>query len=367
MGTMNYQQIFQQHYEGKRVLVTGHTGFKGSWMIAWLHKLGAVVKGYALEPEQADELFDLIEGNKLCDSIIADVCDKRRLQEEIDRFQPDFIFHLAAQALVRLSYDQPVKTFETNVIGTLNVLDAVRQIEKPCVVVIVTTDKVYNNEEWYYPYRETDRLGGRDPYSASKACAELVVSSYRDSFFNPGNFQQHRKCIATARAGNVIGGGDFSKDRIVPDIIRALTKEEDVIVRNPSAVRPWQHVLEPLSGYLLLGCLLHEDHKTYSGAWNFGPYNEKAMTVGELVHTMLKLWGSGSYTIPQISSNLHEAGLLQLDISRSMNILKWKPRLGTEKSIEMVVEEYKELAAGNYEIVFREIETYVSQTDYLYA
>lgn len=250
---MNYKAIFESAYKGKKVLLTGHTGFKGSWMLAWLQQLGATVKGYALAPENETDLYYLLDADKLCDSVIADIRDQNKISEVVKEFQPDFVFHFAAQPLVRRSYKMPVYTFEVNVMGTANVLEAVRHLSKSCSVVIVTTDKVYENKEWGIPYRETDPLGGYDPYSASKAAAEMVVSSCRNSFFNPGDFEKHKKGVASARAGNVIGGGDRAKDRIIPDIIRGIEKNESIVVRNPEAVRPWQHVLEPLSGYLLLG------------------------------------------------------------------------------------------------------------------
>jgi CDP-glucose 4,6-dehydratase len=349
---------FEYTYRGKKVFVTGHTGFKGSWLIAWLHQLGAEVKGYALEPESKDDLFYRINGNALCHSVIADVRDKETLASAIVSFEPDFIFHLAAQPLVRLSYQQPIETFDINVMGTVHLLDALRALQKPCTVVVITTDKVYDNKEWFHPYRESDSLGGYDPYSASKACTELVVSSYRNSFFSTGQLQRHQKAVASARAGNVIGAGDFSKDRIIPDIVKALQKEETVLVRNPSAVRPWQHVLEPLSGYLLLGGLLQSNARQFSGAWNFGPYNDDSLTVEQIVKTVLEIWGKGSYSINSNADQLHEAGLLRLDISKSLNVLQWKPKLDAKKSLALTVEGYRELGAGNNQIIFQQIDHY---------
>ncbi|UOR03954.1 CDP-glucose 4,6-dehydratase [Hymenobacter aerilatus] len=328
-------------YQGKRVFLTGHTGFKGSWMLQWLHLLGAQVKGYALAPEQADDLYNLIEGDTLCESVIADLRDAARLEQEIVAFQPDFIFHLAAQPLVRLSYAIPAETFMVNAIGTAYVLDAVRKLPMPCTVVLITTDKVYENKEWLYPYRETDRLGGYDPYSASKTCAEVVINSYTQSFFNPAAFAEHQKGIASARAGNVIGGGDWAKDRIIPDIVRALRSAQPVTVRNPQAVRPWQHVLEPLGGYLLLGAKLAVEPLRYGGSWNFGPYAEDNKVVEELVQTALQIWGSGTYNKPVLTNQPHEAGLLKLDISKAVGGLGWKPQYLAEQAIAKTLEWYK--------------------------
>jgi CDP-glucose 4,6-dehydratase len=340
----------QSVYQGKKVFLTGHTGFKGAWLLQWLKLLGAEVKGYAMEPENADDLYNLIEGGTLCESVIADLRDSARLEQEILTFQPDFIFHLAAQPLVRLSYKIPAETFMVNAIGTAYVLDAVRKLERPCSVVLITTDKVYENKEWVYPYRETDRLGGYDPYSASKACAELVINSYIQSFFNPTAFAQHQKGIASARAGNVIGGGDWAKDRIVPDIVRALWAGQPVSVRNPRAVRPWQHVLEPLSGYLLLGAKLAAEPLYFGGAWNFGPHAEDNKTVGDLVEIALSTWGSGSYEFPALTNQPHEAGLLKLDINKAVNELQWRPKYNADAAIHHTISWYKGLKYSRQDI-----------------
>ena len=320
-------------YKGKKVFLTGHTGFKGAWLLQWLHLLGAQVKGYALAPTNEDDLYNLIVGDSLCHSVFADLRDTARLEREILDFQPDFVFHLAAQPLVRLSYELPSETFLVNAIGTAYVLDAIRKLSKPCAVVLITTDKVYENREWVYPYRESDRLGGYDPYSASKACAELIINSYLQSFFNPAVFPQHQKGIASARAGNVIGGGDWAKDRIIPDIVRALRAEQPVMVRNPQAVRPWQHVLEPLGGYLLLGAKLAAEPLRYNGSWNFGPYAEDNKTVGDLVDIAIAAWGSGSCHYPSLAGQPHEAGLLKLDISKATNDLNWYPKYNSAEAI----------------------------------
>lgn len=342
--TINQQMkkdVLQRTYSGKKVFLTGHTGFKGSWMLQMLHLLGAEVKGYALAPETEEDLYHLIEGDSLCESVLSDIRDKEALEQAILDFQPDFIFHLAAQPLVRLSYEFPSDTFAVNAIGTAYVLDAVRLLEKPCTVVLITTDKVYENKEWVYPYRETDQLGGYDPYSASKACAELVISSYTRSFFHPDKYGQHQKAIASTRAGNVIGGGDWAKDRIIPDIVRALRIGEPVTVRNPNAVRPWQHVLEPVAGYLLLGAKLAQDHSTYGGAWNFGPLAGDNSRVEELVQSALHVWGSGDYDKPELKNQPHEAGLLKLDISKAQNVLGWNPKYNSAQAIERTISWYK--------------------------
>jgi CDP-glucose 4,6-dehydratase len=355
------QAHLRSTYAGKKVFLTGHTGFKGSWLLYWLHLLGAEVKGYALAPDSEPSLYKLLAGDSLCQSVIADLNDRATLEQELLSFRPDFIFHLAAQPLVRLSYDIPVETFATNAIGTANLLDATRRLDKPCTVVLITTDKVYENQEWVYPYRENDRLGGYDPYSASKACAELVINCYTQSFFNPATYEQHRKGIAVGRAGNVIGGGDWAKDRIIPDIVRALEVKQAVQVRNPAAVRPWQHVLEPLGGYLLLGSHLASDPVRYVGAWNFGPHLQDTLPVSALVDTALQAWGEGKYETPALAGQPHEAGLLKLDISKAVNQLNWQPRYSAAESIGITIAWYKALANQHHtaaDLVRADIEAY---------
>ena len=340
MEGMVMEDQYKATYQGKRVFLTGHTGFKGSWLLYWLHLLGAEVKGYALEAE-AHGLYIDIEGDRLCHSVLADIRDSARLQREIVEFQPDFIFHLAAQPLVRRSYEIPAETFEVNTLGTAYVLDAVRQLPNPCAVILITTDKVYENKEWPYPYRESDRLGGYDPYSASKATAELVIASYRNSFFNPATFSEHQKTIASARAGNVIGGGDWSKDRIIPDIIRALQNDVAIPVRNPKAIRPWQHVLEPLSGYLLLGSRMVDNPVAFGGAWNFGPSAADCLTVQELVETAIAVWGKGRYEVIKSETEPHEAGLLKLDINKTQTELEWNPKYNSTQAIQLTLDWFK--------------------------
>jgi CDP-glucose 4,6-dehydratase len=337
---VNFQQL-ENTYKGKKVFLTGHTGFKGAWMLKTLSLIGAEIKGYALEPNTPNDLFHLIEGEKLCQSVIADLKDKKRLESEIVAFQPDFIFHLAAQPLVRLSYEIPSETFEVNVIGTANVLDGVRLLNKKCSVVLITTDKVYYNNEWIFPYRENDRLGGYDPYSASKACAELLIDSYRNSFFNTKDYDNHLKGIAVARAGNVIGGGDWSKDRLIPDIVRSLIDNKPVVIRYPNAMRPWQHVLEPIIGYLSLGMHLEKQPIVFAQAYNFGPQSEDALSVEKMVQLSIAVWGSGEYQIKQESNHPHEAGLLKLDISKVKSYLGWAPKIDAQKTLNLTLNWYK--------------------------
>ena len=356
---MNYQSIFENAYNGKKVFLTGHTGFKGSWLLLWLKNLGAEVKGYALEPADENQLYNLIKGNELCNSVIADIRDKEKLSAEINSFQPDFIFHLAAQPLVLKSYEEPLYTFETNVTGTANLLEAVRNLGKPCFVVVITTDKVYENIEQHYAYKENDKLGGYDPYSASKAATEIVVESYRNSFFNYNNFPGHQKAIATVRAGNVIGGGDRAVNRIIPDIIRGIENNETIIVRNPNAIRPWQHVLEPLSAYLLLGKKLYEEPETYAEAWNIGPLTNDVLTVKEVVEKALEVFGKGNYSTQEQLERPHEAKLLQLDIKKAIDKLNWKPKLSSADAIEWTINWYKNVTYQNpTELTHQQINQY---------
>ncbi len=359
MEALEMIEKLKHSYHGKKVFVTGHTGFKGAWMLAVLKNLGAKVKGYALDPEGQTNLYTLLNGDKLCNSVIADIRNKEKLDKEIHLFQPDFVFHLAAQSLVRVSYDKPVETFETNVIGTTYLLEAVRRLERQCSVVIVTTDKVYENRETWDAYKEDDPLGGFDPYSSSKAAAEIVTASYRKSFFMPDRFSYHRKAVASARAGNVIGGGDWAKDRIVPDLVRALSNNHTLTVRNPESVRPWQHVLEPVCGYLLLGARLQEEPQKFATAYNFGPLEADNLMVRELVEKSLKIWGSGSYKeLPDVQAP-HEAGLLRLNISKAINELGWKPKWDSEKALKMTLNWYKSYKVDAQAITESQIAEYL--------
>lgn len=328
-------------YEGKRVFVTGHTGFKGSWLLCLLHQMGAKVKGYALAPENEQDIYNLVDGNSLCESVIADIRDAVQLQKEIADFQPDFIFHLAAQPLVRLSYDLPLETFDVNTQGSAHVLDALRFLDKACVCVMITTDKVYQNQETGRYYTENDRLGGFDPYSASKAAAEIVIDAYRNSFFHPEKYETHRKSVSVGRAGNVIGGGDWAKDRIIPDIVRALLAGKPVGVRNPASVRPWQHVIEPVFGYVMLAAKQAEDPRLYATAFNFGPARQDTIPVSKLVEQAIAAWGSGSFEHKEVVQAHHEAGLLHLDISKAQRMLGWQPRLDSGIAIADTVNWYK--------------------------
>jgi CDP-glucose 4,6-dehydratase len=347
-------------YKGKKVFITGHTGFKGTWLNAILQKLGAIVCGYALPPEDSKQFHELFISSVNSKSIIADIRDKERLKNELLSFQPDFIFHLAAQPLVLRSYEIPAETFEVNVVGTANLLEALRSLDKKCTVVVITTDKVYDNKEQHILYNENDVLGGYDPYSASKACTEMVVNSFRNSFYHPGQFSSHQKAIATARAGNVIGGGDWSENRIVPDTIRHLMKQEAVKVRNPDAVRPWQHVLEPLVGYLVLGSRLDKEPSSYSEAFNFGPYPEDHLAVKELVQLAIQVWGKGEMEFNSGVKPKHEAGLLQLNIEKALKQLKWQPRLHAADAIHWTVEWYKKPLSAQASFTFEQIDQYLA-------
>jgi CDP-glucose 4,6-dehydratase len=343
---VNMFQLLEQAYKGKKVFLTGHTGFKGAWLLKILDMLGAEIKGYALHPENETDLYNLINGDSLCKSVIADLREKECLKQAIVQFQPDYVFHLAAQPLVRLSYEIPAQTFEVNVIGTVNLLDGVRSLANKCNVIVITTDKVYYNYEWVYPYREEDRLGGYDPYSASKACAELAIDSYRNSFFNLQSYDRHQKAIAVARAGNVIGGGDWAKDRLLPDIARALTAKKGIPIRNPLSVRPWQHVLEPVIAYLLLGANLNLDPRRFSQAYNFGPNATDTLSVSDMVKLAVKAWGEGAFSVSGDVGMLHEAGLLKLDISKAGAELGWKPKMDAKEAVNMTVSWYKTYADG---------------------
>jgi len=335
------EKYLRSVFSGKRVFLTGHTGFKGAWLLQILHWLGANVKGYSLEPEKHTDLYHQIQGDRLCySSVVGDICDKQKLQAELVRFEPDFVFHLAAQALVRRGYDMPGYTFLVNAQGTAYVLEAMMALQKPCIGVMITTDKVYDNPERGIPFKEDDKLGGYDPYSASKAAAEIVIDSYRRSFFNPGKYSDHQKSIAAARAGNVIGGGDYADDRIIPDIVRAITFGQPVGLRNPASVRPWQHVLEPLGGYLLLAARLTENPVDYATAYNFGPNPEDVFPVEDLTKIFIRCFGGGSYTNLNPLNAPHEAKLLLLDSTKADVMLGWKPLMNAPTAIEWTASWY---------------------------
>lgn len=334
-------------YAGKRVLVTGHTGFKGSWLTLWLAELGAEVTGYALAPDTTPALFERAGVEPCCRSIIADVRDAGRLAEVVRETRPEAVLHLAAQSLVRRSYQQPLETLQTNVLGTANLLEAVRAAGRPCAVVVVTSDKCYENHERPDGYREDEPMGGHDVYSMSKGAAELVTASWRRSFFHPARIAQHGVAVATARAGNVVGGGDWAQDRIVPDAVAALSAGQAIPVRNPHGVRPWQHVLEPLGGYLLLGARLLGPHAAaHAEAWNFGPRLEDARPVRDVVEAIIAAWGSGRWDDRHDPSAPHEAGLLRLSIEKATARLGWAPRWHFDETFRRTVDWYKAFHAG---------------------
>ena len=332
-------------YKGKKVLITGHTGFKGSWLTLWLSELGAVIHGYALPPPTDPSLFRLLKLHEVIDHHIEDIRDPSQLKKTIATVKPDIIFHLAAQSLVRDSYDSPLYTVEVNTLGTVHLLEAVRQLDFPVVLVMVTSDKCYENREWVHGYRETDPLGGHDPYSASKAAAEILISSWRDSFFPPARIAAHGVRVASVRAGNVVGGGDWTKDNLVPDCIRALQQGKVIEIRNPEATRPWQHVLEALGGYLLLGARLLDappsEAEAYCSAFNFGPKADSSKRVRELVEEIIHCWGEGSWRDVSSGRSPHEASLLGIAIDKAYHVLRWFPKLDFESTIRQTVDWYK--------------------------
>jgi len=333
--------LFGGIYSGRRVLVTGHTGFKGSWLSLWLTRLGAKVIGYALDPPTQPNHFELLKLPII--SIIGDIRDRDNLFKTFAAHSPEIVFHLAAQPLVRRSYANPAETFETNVMGTINVLEACRNKPSVKAIVNITSDKCYDNREWYWGYREIDPVGGYDPYSASKACAELVTTCYKRSFFNPDNYlKKHNILLASARAGNVIGGGDWAEDRLIPDIVKAESRSEITKIRNPQAIRPWQHVLEPISAYLLLGQKLFEGATQFSDPWNFGPEEKSNITVLTLIEKMKTMWDKIAYKVNSDPSSPHEAFFLKLDCSKARVLLSWNPVWDINKTIYITTRWYKE-------------------------
>jgi len=337
-----------QFWEGKKVIVTGHTGFKGSWLWLWLHKLGAETWGLSLEANTSPSLFNELRKSLPSNSLthkIADIRDLNAVKELVESSQPDVVFHLAAQPIVKLSYADPMETWTTNVIGSLNILESLKKLEKPCSVVMITTDKVYENKEWIHGYRESDRLGGRDPYSASKAAAEIAIASWRSSFCGEKDHQTPYINIATARSGNVIGGGDWASDRIIPDAIRSLIKNEPIKIRNPKATRPWQHVIEPLSGYLKLAEMLVIEKEAPCEAFNFGPTIESNQTVETLVETITGHW-PGEWVHEDLPMAVHEANLLHLEIDKAFHRIRWKPQWNYAQSIAKTVEWYESYYNG---------------------
>jgi CDP-glucose 4,6-dehydratase len=328
-------------WSGRRVFLTGHTGFKGGWLALWLARKGAQVRGYALDPPTEPNLFSLARVGSVAEDVRGDILDRSRLEAAMQEFAPEAVFHLAAQPLVRRSYADPLGTYMTNVMGTAHVLEAARKTPSVRAVVCVTTDKCYENREWVWPYRETDALGGHDPYSSSKACAEIVSAAYRSSFLSVERPEGERIALATARAGNVIGGGDWSEDRLIPDLIRGFHAGEPVRIRRPQAIRPWQHVLEPLHGYLLLGERLLAGDTKAASAFNFGPRDEDAWTVEQIAGFMAREWGAGADWVREAEAGVHEAGTLRLDASRARAELGWRPRLTLETALAWTVAWYR--------------------------
>jgi CDP-glucose 4,6-dehydratase len=349
-------------WKGKRVFLTGHTGFKGGWISLWLQEMGAIVKGYSLAAPTEPSLF--VEANVALEmeSQIADIRDYKTLFHSIEAFKPEIVFHMAAQPLVRLSYDAPIDTYSTNVMGTVHLLESCRKVSGIKAIVNITSDKCYENQEWVWGYRENEPMGGYDPYSSSKGCAELVVASYRQSFFNPANYAQHGIGLASVRAGNVIGGGDWALDRLIPDILLAFQENRSVKIRSPNAIRPWQHVLEPLSGYLAIAEKLYTNGSEYAEAWNFGPSDEDAQPVQKIVETLSYAWGGNSSWFLSEGEHPHEAHYLKLDCSKAKMRLNWQPVWNLDTTISRITQWHKEwLAKTNMrEHTLAEIKEYMS-------
>ena len=334
-------------WSGKRVFLTGHTGFKGGWLSLWLSSMGAKVTGYSLAPNTNPNFYDVakVEGD-LEKSHIADIRDLSTLQKAMSDASPEIVIHMAAQPLVRYSYANPVETYATNVMGTVHVLESIRAVSSVRAAVMVTTDKCYENKEWAWGYRENEPMGGYDPYSNSKGCAELVTSAYRQSYFSPEKYSQHRVALASARAGNVIGGGDWSEDRLVPDAIKAFEVNQPLIIRNPLATRPWQHVLEPLSGYLVLAQALYQGGAQFDGGWNFGPRDEDARPVQDVINLLIKHWNGAASWRQDTGEQPHEAHSLKLDCSKAKQYLNWTPRWGLEQAIEKIAKWQSGIQSG---------------------
>ncbi len=333
--------MFGNIYKDRTVLVTGHTGFKGSWLCLWLKELGANVTGYSLKPDSSPNHFILSKPDMT--SITGDIRDIKKLKKTFQVHKPEIVFHLAAQSLVRPSYKNPVDTYETNVMGTINIFEACRNSGSVRAILNITSDKCYENREWTRGYHENDMMGGHDPYSASKGCAELVTSSYRNSFFNLKEYSKtHNILLASARAGNVIGGGDWAEDRLIPDIMRAASSNKKVLIRNPKSTRPWQHVLEPLYGYLMLGRKLLQGNRKFAEGWNFGPGDENNVSVEAVLKGVRKNWDKADYTVQKGVKNPHEANLLKLDCSKAHTRLKWVPNWNFEKTIETTIRWYRD-------------------------
>ncbi len=356
---VNFESLFEGVYKDKKVILTGHTGFKGSWMALWLEQMGAKVYGFSLENKDEKNHLSLL--NLGINEKIDDIRNTDILQKYFEEVQPDIVFHLAAQALVRPSYDDPIETFSTNVMGTLNVYEACRKTPSVKAIVNVTSDKCYENKEWNWGYRENEPMGGYDPYSASKGCSEILTSSYRNSYFNNNDFKnKHKVLLASGRAGNVIGGGDWAVDRLIPDIVKATAIKEAVIIRNPIATRPWQHVLEPLSGYLTLGWKLLKEDVSVAEGWNFGPDIHSNLQVGDIVKLSHEYWNNIQIEFGKNTDEHHEANLLMLDCSKANKLLKWKAVWGIDKTIDKTINWYKEYYENNEVLSLTDLTDYVS-------
>lgn len=340
------KDLFDIIYKGRRVFVTGHTGFKGSWLCLLLHHLGAEVYGYALQAPTNPALFEEAAIDELIHSCIGDIRDYELLLKTLQEVQPEIVIHMAAQPLVLESYKNPRETYEINVMGTVNLLEACRMVKSVKVIVNVTTDKCYENKEWHWGYRENESMGGYDPYSNSKGCAELVSSSFRNSFFNPKEYERHGVGLATARAGNVIGGGDWANDRLIPDFMRAISEGREVKIRSPYAIRPWQHVLEPLTGYLKLAAALYTEGAKYAEGWNFGPDDSDAHPVAWITDTLCRKWGEGARYSIDTDPQPHEATYLKLDCSKAKAVLGWYPKWNIERTLASIVAWNKAYLAG---------------------
>ena len=355
--------IFDNFYCGKRVLVTGHTGFKGSWLSIWLHELGAEVVGVSQDPFTNRDNYVLSGiGNKMMADLRSDICDGREMKEIFQKYQPEIVFHLAAQPLVRYSYEQPVETYEANVMGTIHVMEAIRATSSVKVGVMITTDKCYDNKEQMRGYKEDDPFGGYDPYSSSKGACEIAIQSWRRSFFNPEDYgKKHHVSLASVRAGNVIGGGDWALDRIIPDCIKALEQDKVIDIRSPKAIRPWEHVLEPLSGYMLLAKKQWEHPTEFCEGWNFGPESESVSTVWEVATELIKNYGKGELKDSSDPNAVHEAKLLMLDITKAKTKLGWKPRMNMQQCMELVADWYKRYQTEDvYQLCIEEIHQFTN-------
>ncbi len=338
--------VDKSFWKGKVVLLTGHTGFKGSWLSLWLQSMGTNLIGYSLPPPTNPSLFVVANVADGMTSIEGDIRDFSSLSKAFNTYQPEIVIHMAAQSLVRYSYTNPLETYSTNVMGTVHVLEAARQVGNVRAIINVTSDKCYENREWVWGYRENEAMGGHDPYSNSKGCAELATAAYRNSYFNSDNFAEHQVALASARAGNVIGGGDWAKDRLIPDIMRAIIQGKPVHIRNPHSIRPWQHVLEPLSGYLMLAKKLWEDGAAYSEAWNFGPNDEDTRPVSWIVDRLTNEWGKGARWVVDSGEHPHEANYLKLDCSKAKSCLEWQPRWHLEETLNAIIDWHRAHQAG---------------------